>query len=56
MAQRLRELYLAAFAREPRSDEVQAAEAYLAEPRLAELQAFLVTTGLRALEKEAGLS
>ncbi len=28
----------------------------IVEPRLAELQAFLVTTGLRALEKEAGLS
>jgi hypothetical protein len=29
----LRELYLAAFAREPRQDELKIAEAYLAKPR-----------------------
>jgi hypothetical protein len=32
--QKLRELYLAAFAREPRADEVQIAEKYLAKPRV----------------------
>lgn len=32
--QKVRELYLAAFAREPRSEEVQIAEKYLAKPRV----------------------